>query len=172
MKKARIVGIYDSADEANKRLQMLRQANFPHNSVFVTTTRDSAQQNTQLHMVSNQDAMGAGASSGAFWGGVIGILFGFFTFMFIEGGGEYESRFARLIIALLIGVASGALFGIVVGALAGSGAARLLNYRLCQRLFTGKHLVVIRSTRGMAQKARSIVEHSHTPSEVVAGSSA
>lgn len=157
MIKARIIGVYDSADDAFSRMALLAHTELPQQRLFITTA-DEKSNKKNLEFVTPSDLLSTTAKAGTVWGALIGLVLGFLYFAVSEGGGAYESTAARLILALLIGAVGGALTGVVISSLATVSASREVNQRLNSRLFTGKHLLVIESNKRHALRARNIIE--------------
>ena len=156
MKKDRIIGVYDTQEEAQRSLDSLNHASIPFGKVAVqppSSLRDNCE------FVTVGDVEGSTMAVGALWGAAIGLVMGFLTFAVIEGSATYDDRFFRMLISLMVGTTLGALAGAVISALVAATMARNMNQHLNKRLFVGKYVVTMQANHKEVKRARQLVEH-------------
>lgn len=159
MTQDRIIGVYDTQDEAQKSLEALSKASIPFSKLAI---QPPIKKRKNCEYVTVGDVEGSTIAVGSIWGACIGLIVGFLTFAVIEGSATYDQRFFRLLISLMMGTTLGALTGAVIAALVSTTMARSLNAQLNKRLFVGKYLVTMQATHKEIKRARTLVEHTGT----------
>jgi uncharacterized membrane protein len=152
-----IVATYSSHTAAESAIKELQQSGFDMKKLSIVG-RDY---HTDEHVVGYYnvgDRMKAWGETGAFWGGMWGLLFGS-AFFWIPGVGPL--LVAGPLVSWIIGALEGAL---VVGGLSAIGAGfysmgipkdSILNYETAIK--TGKFVLIVHGTADEATKAREII---------------
>jgi uncharacterized membrane protein len=115
MKEQSVVGVYKTIDEAEQAVHALDKARYPINQVTIVS-KDIATEKKVHGYVTACDVSKAGAKSGAWLGGIFGLLVGA-AFMWVPGVGP----------VIVAGSLASALLGGVEGALAGSALGGILS---------------------------------------------
>ena len=152
-----IVATYSSHTAAESAIKELQQSGFDMKKLSIVG-RDY---HTDEHVVGYYnvgDRMKAWGETGAFWGGMWGLLFGS-AFFWIPGVGPL--LVAGPLVSWIIGALEGAL---VVGGLSAIGAGfysmgipkdSILNYETAIK--TGKFVLIVHGTADEATRAREII---------------
>jgi uncharacterized membrane protein len=156
-----VVAIYKSHTEAEAAVQELQHSGFDMKKLSIVG-RD---QHTDEHVIGYYNAgdrMKYWGKTGAFWGGIWGLLFGS-AFFLIPGLGPL------VVAGPLVGWIVGALEGaVVVGGLSAIGAGlyslgipkdSILQYE--RALKTGKFVVIAHGTAAEAARAREIIKRTN-----------
>jgi uncharacterized membrane protein len=156
-----VVAIYKSHTEAETAVKELQQSGFDMKQLSIVG-RD---QHTDEHVIgyyNTGDRMKCWGKTGAFWGGIWGLLFGS-AFFLVPGVGPL------LVAGPLVGWIVGALEGaVVVGGVSALGAGlyglgipknSILQYETA--LQTGKFVVIAHGTAEEAARAREIVNRTN-----------
>ncbi len=159
LKKCSVVATYNSHDKAETAVMELQKAGYEMKKLSIVG-RDY---HTDEHVVgyyNNSDRMKAWGKSGAFWGGIWGLLFGS-AFFWVPGLGPL------LVAGPLIGAIVAALEGaVVVGGLSALGAGlygigipkdSILLYETAVK--SGKFLLIAHGTKDDATQAKEILHH-------------
>jgi len=158
-KKNSIVAIYPSHTEAEVAVKELQQSGFDMKKLSIVG-RDY---HTDEHVVGYYnvgDRMKAWGKTGAFWGGIWGLLFGS-AFFFIPGLGPL--LMAGPLVSWIVGALEGA---IVVGGLSAIGAGlygmgipkdSILRYETA--LKTGKFVLIVHGSVDDTTHAKEILNH-------------
>jgi len=151
------VGVYDSHLMADAAIRKLGKSGFDMKKLSVVG-KDYETEEHSIGFYNAGDRMKFWGKTGAFWGGLLGILFS--PAMFIFPGFGHMIVFGP-IVATLIGGLEGA---VVVGGLSALGAAlvsigipkdSVINYET--QLKAGKYLVVLQGTEEELQQAHHIL---------------
>jgi hypothetical protein len=156
-KSCSLVATYDSHDKAEAAVKELQAAGYPMKKLSIVG-RDYHTDEQVVGYYNNGDRMKAWGKSGAFWGGIWGLLFGS-AFFWVPGLGPL--LVAGPLISWIVGALEGAL---VVGGLSALGAGlfgigipknSILQYETA--LKTGKFLLIAHGTTDDASLAKEIL---------------
>jgi len=158
MTQQSVVHIYTSLEAAEAAVKRLSDDNFPINQISIVT--QNIETTRQIHgFITAGDVATGGASSGAWMGGVFGLLFGA-AFLWIPGIGPLfvAGPFAAALLGGMEGMLAGAASGGLLGALLGWGISKehILKYEA--DIKGGKYLVVANGDETQANLARTILE--------------
>src|SRR5262245_54554541 len=167
MAEQSVVGVYKTMDEAEQAARALDSAKFPINQVTLVTKDISTEKKVHGY-VTACDVSKQGAKTGAWLGGIFGLLVGA-AFMWVPGVGPVivaGSLSAALLGGVEGAVAGSALGGILSGLAAwGISKQHILKYEEIGR--AGKFLVVAHGSADNVKKAQSILAGTG-PSELTA----
>src|ERR1700678_2587482 len=156
-----VVSIYDTHEQAEKAIKELQEAGVDMKSLSIVA-KDT---HTDEHVVGYYNAgdrMKRWGTTGAFWGGFWGLLFGS-AFFAIPGIGPLLA--AGPVVAWIVGGLEGA---VVVGGASALGAGlfsigipkdSVLEYELAVK--NDKFLLIVSGTAAEVAKARQIIETTH-----------
>lgn len=160
--KNHVLGVYDSLEEAERALETLAHKHLPQERISVITPEEPREQ--VVNYISSRDVLGKAAELGGLWGAAIGVVIAYLIFITLQGALGEGSVAARLFLTFLLGATLGALTGAVLGGLLATSLAREMNGKLNQRLFAGKYVILMESSRKIIKEARKALEgHSPTP---------
>jgi uncharacterized membrane protein len=161
VKNCSVVATYNSHEKAEAAIKELQQAGFEMKKLSIVG-RDYHTDEQVVGYYNNGDRMKAWGKSGAFWGGIWGLLFGS-AFFWVPGLGPL------FVAGPLIGWIIGALEGaVVVGGLSALGAGlfgmeipkdSILQYETAVK--TGKFLLIAHGSADDATLAKEILHHSN-----------
>jgi uncharacterized membrane protein len=155
--KSSVIAVYGTHEQAETAVKALQHQGFDMTKLSIVG-RDY---HTEEHVVgyyNTGDRMKAWGKSGAFWGGLWGLMFG--AFFFIPGLGPI--LVAGPLVAWIIGALEGA---VVVGGLSALGAAlvslgipknSVLNYE--SEIQAGKFVLLAHGTREEIARAKALLE--------------
>ncbi len=152
------IGVYETMAQAEAAVQKLSSGGFPIDHVSVVA--QNLQSEKEIHgYVTAGDVAKTGAATGAWVGGLFGLLVGA-AFLWIPGIGPILAA-GPLSLALLGGVegaAAGAVGGGILGGLIGWGVSKehILKYE--EQLKGGKYLVIAHGTADDVARAQSILQ--------------
>ena len=159
------VGVYQSMAQAEKALKILDENSFPLEKISIVG--QNLESEKQVHgFITIGDVAKAGAGSGAWMGGLFGVLIGA-AFIWVPGFGPL--MIAGPLAAALLGSVEGAVVGAagggILGALLGWGVSKehILKYE--EHLKGGKFLIVASGSQNDADKAKELL--SDTSAEAV-----
>lgn len=157
VKNCSLVATYDSHEKAEAAVKELQVAGYPMKKLSIVG-RDYHTDEQVVGYYNNGDRMKAWGKSGAFWGGIWGLLFGS-AFFWVPGLGPL--LVAGPLISWIVGALEGA---VVVGGLSALGAGlfgigipknSILQYETA--LKTGKFLLIAHGTTDDASMAKEIL---------------
>jgi hypothetical protein len=158
MAQESVVGVYDTMDQAEAAVRQLDGAKFPVSQVSIIATH--LQSEKQVHgFVTSCDVAKQAAGTGAWLGGIFGLLVGA-AFIWVPGVGPLVV--AGSLTAALLGAAEGAVGWAAVSGLVGWLSAlgiskeHILKYE--EVLKAGKFLVIAHGEPADVAKARAALE--------------
>jgi uncharacterized membrane protein len=160
-----VVVVYDTHEQAEQTIKELQKSGFDMKKLSIVARNPHAEEHV-VGYYNAGDRMKHWGKTGAFWGGIWGMLFGA-AFFAIPGIGPV--LVAGPLVAWIIGALEGA---VVVGGASAIGAGlfsigvpkdSVLKYELA--LKTDKFLVLAHGTAEEAAKARDIIKGTH-PAEL------
>jgi hypothetical protein len=161
MNKQSVIGVYGSMDQAEDAVRALSTGGFPIEQISVVA--QDLQSEKQVHgYVTTGDVAKDGAATGAWVGGLFGVLVGA-AFMWVPGFGPLliAGPLAAILIGGLEGALAGAAGGGLMGALVGWGVSskHILKYE--EHVKGGKYLVIAHGTSDQVMTARDILGHTN-----------
>src|SRR5262245_39824471 len=157
MSEQSVVGVYKSMDEAERAVHELDRAKFPIDQVTIVT-KDIATEKKVHGYVTACDVSKQGAKTGAWVGGIFGLLVGA-AFMWVPGIGAVVV--AGSLASALLGGVEGALAGRALGGILSGLAAwgiskqHILKYE--EIVKAGKFLVIAHGSAQDVTKAREVL---------------
>jgi hypothetical protein len=162
---ANIVAVYHDHAEAEKAVRRLHDAGFAMSDLSIIG-RDLQLSEVPVGLVNAGDYAKAGAGTGAWFGGLFGLLVGA-AFLIIPGVGPViiAGPLTAAVLAGLEGAIAGTALGGLTGALVGWGVPkdRALSYET--HIKGGKFLVLVRGVSEVTERARVLLAP-HAPHEV------
>jgi hypothetical protein len=142
MAKQSIIGVYDTLAQAEESVRALDRAGFPIRQVSILA-RDLTNERQINGYVTVGDVATEGAGTGAWVGGLLGLLVGA-AFVWVPGFGPLivAGPLAAAILGGVEGAVGGAAGGGLLGALVGWGVSKEHVLKYEERLRGGQYLVV------------------------------
>lgn len=152
-----IVGVFDTISEAEAAIRKLDQGHFPVQQVSILAQNLESEKDVHGFITSG-DVAKEGAGTGAWVGGLFGLLMGS-AFLWVPGFGPLlvAGHLAGILLGTLEGAAFGAAGGGLLGWLAGLGISKQHILKYEDQMKAGKYLLVIRGDSGDIARAREIV---------------
>ncbi len=153
-----VVGVYSTMSDAEHAVQTLDQGGFPIGQVSIIAT--NLQSEKQVHgYITAADTTKAGASTGAWLGGLFGLLVGA-AFIWVPGIGPLvvAGPLAAAILGGVEGAIGGAALGGLLGGIAGMGISKehILKYE--EVVKGGKYLLVAHGEEVEVAKAQALLK--------------
>lgn len=157
-----VIGIYASMENVEKAINALSQGGFPIKQVSVTA--QNIENEKKVHgFVTTGDIAKTGAASGAWFGGVFGLLIGA-AFVWVPGFGAM--LIGGPLATALLGGAEGALFGAtsggLMGGLMGWGVSKKHIIKYEEKMKAGKYLVIAHGSAEEVSQAHNILSSSNS----------
>ncbi len=154
-----VVAVYKSHNEAEEAVRQLQKAGVPMNQVSIIGKDWQAREDVQGYY-RPADVIKEGAGTGAWFGGLFGLLLGFGLFVVPVAG-------TLIVLGPLSGLIAGALGGAGIGALAGGlmslGIPKDQALKYQTRLEAGEFLVIVHGTEADVARGREVLQTSgHT----------
>jgi uncharacterized membrane protein len=156
-----VIGMYDSMSKAEETVYKLDRGEFPIKQVSIVAQHLQSKRRVNDY-VTVSDAGRTGAMTGAWLGGLLGLLTGV-AFMWIPGFGPLivAGHLASVLLTLVGGVdgaVAGAAWGGVLGILVGVGVPQehIINYE--NHVKAGKYLVIAHGSDEEVERARNILQ--------------
>jgi hypothetical protein len=158
---ASVVAVYPDHPSAENALRLLHKSGFALGDLSIVG-RDFQTSEEPIGFVNPGDYARAGAKTGAWFGGLFGLVVGA-AFLVLPGIGPIivAGPLAAAVVAGLEGAIAGTAVGSLAGALVGWGVPkdRALTYET--RVKGGKFLVIVRGNPQVVARARNLLaEHS------------
>ncbi len=157
MTEQSVVGVYDVASKAEDAVHALDRAGTPIRQVSIIA--QNMQSEKEIHgYIGSGDIAKTGAETGAWVGGIFGLLIGA-AFIWVPGFGPLivAGPFAAALLGGIEGAVAGATGGGVLGALVGWGVSKKHVLKYEEHLRGGKYLVVVHGTHEQVENAREIL---------------
>jgi hypothetical protein len=159
MNEQSVIGVYDSMPKAEDAVRALGTGGYPIQQISVVA--QDLQSEKQVHgFVTAGDLAKGGAATGAWVGGLFGLLIGA-AFIWVPGFGPLlvAGPLAAMLLGGIEGVLAGAAGGGLLGALVGWGVSdkHILKYE--EHIKGGKYLVIAHGTSDQITTARDILHH-------------
>ncbi len=157
MNEHSVVGVYRSMDEAENAVRALTDAKFPPTQITLVT-RDLHTEKTVHGYVTACDVSKQGARTGAWLGGIFGVLVGA-AFLWVPGVGPLVVA-GSLTAALMGGVegaVAGAALGGVLSGLAAWGISKQHILKYEEQVKAGKFLVIAHGADKEVTQAQGVL---------------
>jgi len=156
-----ISGHFSTHADAEGAVRGLSAAGVPIKHVSIVAQNLQTTEQVQ-GFVTTADVAGAGAASGAWWGGFFGLLVGS-AFLWIPGFGPLivAGALASSLLGMLEGAAVGAAGGGLVGALMGYGLSKDKALKYESVVQAGSYLVLMHGDALQVTTARDVLERLH-----------
>jgi uncharacterized membrane protein len=159
MTEQSVIAVYDRISKAEVAVHTLEQAGFSAKQLSLVSQNLESDQNVHGYITAEDDQTKRGARSGAWAGGLFGLLTGA-AFLWIPGFGPLliVGRLAAVLLASIEGALLGAAGGGFMGALVNCGVADQHVPHYEAHLTQGKCLVVAHGSAEEVVKARDILQ--------------
>ena len=154
------IGLYNTMSEAEEAIKSLDKGSFPIKQVSIVTQNIESEK--VVHgFVTAGDVAKTGADTGAWVGGLFGLLVGA-AFIWIPGFGPLfvAGSFASVLLGGMEGVVAGAASGGVLGALVGWGVSKKHILKYEEQLKAGKYLLIAHGSAEEVARAQNILKDS------------
>jgi hypothetical protein len=161
MNNQSVIGVYDNMPKAEDAVRALGTGGFPIEQISVVA--QDLQSEKQVHgYVTTGDVAVDGAATGAWMGGLFGILVGA-AFMWVPGFGPLlvAGPLAAMLVGGIEGALAGAAGGGLMGALVGWGVSRKHILKYEEHVKGGKYLVIAHGTSDQVMTARDILRQTN-----------
>ncbi len=157
MTQQSVVHVYHNLTEAEEAVKRLIDQKFPANQISIVT--QNLETEKQVHgFITAGDIAKEGAGTGAWMGGLFGVLMGA-AFIFVPGFGPLvvAGPFAAALLGGVEGAAVGAAGGGLLGALVGWGVSKehILKYE--EVVKGGNYLVIANGDEAQVNQAKAIL---------------
>ena len=162
-----VVGTYDSMDAADAAVRKLVEGGFPADKISVIA--QNLQSEKQVHgFITTGDVAKVGAGTGAWVGGLFGVLAGV-ALVFVPAVGPLlvAGPFAASLLAGVEGAIAGAGAGGLLGALAGLGISKQHVVKYEDQLKAGKYLLLAQGDAAAVARAETVLQGT-APAELTA----
>lgn len=152
-----IVGVYENMVAAEAAVRVLDQGGFPVNQISIIG--QNLQSEKEVHgYITTGDVAKSGAGTGAWMGGIFGLLIGA-AFIWVPGFGPLivAGPFAAALLGGVEGAVAGAAGGGLLGALVGWGVSKQHIVKYEEHLKGGKYLVIAHGSQEEIEKAKSVL---------------
>jgi hypothetical protein len=157
MKKWNVVGVYGGMTGAEEAVRALDRGRFPIRQVSIIARNLETEKDVQGYVTAD-DIARAGAGTGAWLGGLFGLLLGA-TFISVPASGPLGVA-GPLLAALLggiEGVVTGAAGGALLAAMVGWGVSRGHILKYLETTTGGEYLVIAYGSAQEVSRARNIL---------------
>ncbi len=154
------IGLYNTMSEAEEAIKSLDQGGFPIKQISIVTQNLESEKAVHGYVTAG-DVAQTGAGTGAWVGGLFGLLVGA-AFIWVPGFGPLfvAGSFAALLLSSMEGVAAGAVGGGVLGALVGWGVSKKHILKYEEQLKAGKYLLIAQGSAEEVARAQNILKDS------------
>jgi hypothetical protein len=154
-----VIGVYGSMPQAEDAVRALDKGDFPIQHISMVA--QDLQSEKQVHgYVTAGDLAKGGAATGAWMGGLFGLLIGA-AFIWVPGFGPLlvAGPLAAMLLGGIEGALAGAAGGGLMGALVGWGVSEKHILKYEEHVKGGKYLVIAHGTSDQVMMARDILHH-------------
>ena len=149
-----VVAVYRSHDDAEEAVRRLENGGIPMDRISIVGRDWQVREDVQGYYRPSDAAL-EGAGTGAWMGGLFGLLAGFGFFLVPVAGPLFA---LGPLAGLIAGAAGGAGVGALVGALVGLGIPEEQALKYQTRLQAGEFLVVVQGTLSEIAAARDLLQ--------------
>lgn len=149
-----VIGVYESLSGAEEAVRRLDRSGFPIRQISIVA-RDLESEKEVHGYVTTGDVVKSGAGTGAWVGGLFGILLGA-AFLWVPGFGPLlvAGPFAAALAGGIEGAVAGAAGGGLLGALFSWGVSRKHILKYEEHLRGGKYLLIAHGNHDEVERAR------------------
>lgn len=155
-----VIGVYSSMSGAEEAVRKLDEGGFPITQVSIVT--QDLESEKEIHgYVTVGDVATSGAGTGAWFGGIVGLLVGA-AFLWVPGVGPLivAGPLSVALLGGLEGAAVGAGAGGLLGALMGWGVSKRHVLKYEDRVKAGNYLVIAHGSAAEVARAHGIFKES------------
>lgn len=154
------VGVYETMAEVEAAVRALNQEHYPITQVSIVAQNFETEKDVH-GFISVGDVAKDGARSGAWFGGVFGLLMGG-AFLLVPGFGPLivAGSLAAVLLGGLEGASFGAAGGGLLGALAGWGVSRQHIIKYEDHVKMGRYVLVVHGNAEEVARAQTILQGS------------
>jgi uncharacterized membrane protein len=165
--KRSVVGIYHTMSAAEEAVHTLDRAGFPLKQVSIVAQNLESEKEIQGYITAG-DVAASGAGTGAWVGGLFGLLVGA-AFIWVPGFGPLlvAGPLAAVLLGGVEGAVVGAASGGLLGALVGWGISKQHILKYEEKVKSGKYLVIAHGDAETVSKAHTILEGTNVEELVV-----
>jgi len=158
MSEQSVIGVYNTMSEAEEAVRMLDKGNFPIKQVSIVA-QDMKSEKEVHGYVTTGDVAKSSAGTGAWVGGIFGLLVGA-AFIWVPGFGPLlvAGSFAAMLLGSMEGVIAGAAGGGLLGALVGWGVSKQHILKYEEHLKGGKYLLMAHGSADEVTRAHNILQ--------------
>ena len=152
-----VIGVYKNMAAAEEAVRQLDKGGFPIKQISIIG--QDLQSEKEVHgFITTGDVAKSGAGTGAWMGGLFGLLIGA-AFIWVPGFGPLMAAgpFAAALLGGIEGAVAGAAGGGLLGALAGWGVSKQHIVKYEEHLKSGKYLVIAHGSQAEVEKAKNIL---------------
>ena len=152
-----VVDVYDNMAKAEEAIHKLDRGGFPIKQVSIVARNLESEKEVHGYIDSG-DVAKIGAGTGAWVGGIFGLLVGV-AFIWVPGFGPLlvAGPLAAALLGGIEGAVAGGAGGGLLGALVGWGVSKKQIIKYEERLKGGKYLVIAHGSAEEVNKARNIL---------------
>lgn len=154
------IGLYNTMSEAEEAIKSLDKGGFPVQQVSIITQNFESEKVVHGYVTAG-DVVRTGADTGAWVGGLFGLLVGA-AFIWVPGFGPLlvAGSFASVLLGSMEGVVAGAASGGVLGSLVGWGVSKKHILKYEEELKAGKYLLIAHGSAEEVARAQNILKGS------------
>ena len=158
MSEQSIVGVYDTMSKAEEAISTLNRGGFPITQVSITAQNLESEKEVHGYVTAG-DVAKSGAGTGAWVGGLFGLLAGA-AFVWVPGFGPLivAGSLAAVLLGGAEGAAVGAAGGGLLGGLVGWGVSKQHIIKYEEHLKGGKYLVIAHGSAEEVARAKTILQ--------------
>lgn len=158
MSEQSVIGVYHTMSEAEEAVRTLGRGGFPITQVSIVAQNLESEKEVHGYVTAG-DVAKAGAGTGAWVGGLFGLLVGA-AFIWVPGFGPLlvAGPFAAMLLGSMEGVMAGAASGGLLGALVGWGVSKQHIIRYEEHLKGGKYLLIAHGGAEEVTRAHNILQ--------------
>jgi hypothetical protein len=152
-----VISVYGNMPQAEDAVRALDKGGFPIEHISVVAQDLQSEKEVHGYITAGDVAKG-GASTGAWVGGLFGLLIGA-AFIWVPGFGPLlvAGPLAAMLLGGIEGALAGAAGGGLLGALVGWGVSEKHILKYEEHLKGGKYLVIAHGTNDQVMRAREIL---------------
>lgn len=156
-----VVGIYKNMADAEAAVRSLDKGGFPMKQISIVG-QDLQSEKVVHGFITAGDIAKGGAGTGAWVGGLFGLLIGA-AFIWVPGFGPLmvAGPFAAALLGGVEGVVAGAAGGGLLGALIGWGVSKQHIIKYEESIKSGDYLVIAHGSQDEVARARNILSESN-----------
>lgn len=158
MSEQSVIGVYQSMSEAEEAVRTLGRGSFPITQVSIVA--QNLESEKEVHgYITTGDVAKTGTSTGAWVGGLFGLLVGA-AFIWVPGFGPLlvAGPLAAALLGGIEGAVAGATGGGLLGALVGWGVSKQHILKYEEHLKGGKYLLIAHGSAEEATRAHNILQ--------------